>query len=138
MTVIDASGIVKLVLNEEGHKRAEEIFGKELSSKERVVTVNLALPESLNAIWKYYALRKELTASEFESAVDDVILIFNRLEKVSDNETARYASSLAAKHRISVYDAFYLAASFLSSSPLLTFDGALKKKAEQIGIVTLS
>ncbi len=137
MTLVDASAIAKLVLNEEGHDKAAALFEKQLSLGKRVMTVNLALPESLNAIWKHHVLKKELSEAEFDGAVSDAIKIFNRLEKINDQKIAKYASSLAARNRMSVYDAFYLAGSITESAPLLTFDGPLREKAERIGVVVL-
>ncbi len=137
MMIIDASAIVKLVLDEENSERAKEVYKSELTGQERIITPNLALPEALNTLWKYYILKKELSNTEYAAAVEDVISIFNGLEKPDDIEVAKLASQLAAKHRAPVYDSFYLGTCVLERAPLLTFDEPLRKRAEVAGIVTL-
>lgn len=137
MIVLDASALVKLVLTEENSDKVRTVYKKELSSKERIIVPNLALPESLNAIWKYYILRKELTIKEFISTVNDLISIFDGLEKASDREIVKHAVVLAKNNKITIYDAFYAATSIIYNIPLLTFDKNLLKKASKIGIKTI-
>ena len=137
MIVLDASALVKLVLTEENSDKVRTVYKKELSSKERIIIPNLALPESLNAIWKYYILRKELTIKKFISTVNDLISIFDGLEKASDREIVKHAVVLAKDNKITIYDAFYAATSIVYNIPLLTFDKNLLKKASKIGIKTI-
>ena len=76
MMVLDASALVKLVLEEDNSDVARAIYKRELSSGERIVVPYLVLSESLNTIWKYHTLRKELDDEEFGQVLNDLLSIF--------------------------------------------------------------
>lgn len=134
MIILDASALVKLVVEEENSDAARKIYKRELSMRERIIVPHLVLPESLNTIWKYHTLRKELTDEKFESAVDDLLSIFNKLEKVQESIIAKLASEIAHVHRLPAYDAVYIAMSKLNSASLLTFDVPIIKRSKELGI----
>jgi predicted nucleic acid-binding protein len=134
MIVLDANALVKLVLEEEDSEVARTIYKKELAMRERIIVPYLALPESLNTIWKYHTLKKELNEERFESAVDDLLSIFDKLEKVQESSIAKLASEIAHVHRVSAYDAIYVALSRLNNAPLLTFDGPIAKRSKELEV----
>ena len=135
MIVLDASAMVKLVVEETGSKVAREIYKNELSDGERIIVPNIALPETLNTIWKYHALKKQLNSREYEECVNDAISIFMKLEKMPDEEIAKYSSIIASRYKIPVYDSLYTATSMLNNAPLLTFDAPIARKAKEIGLL---
>jgi predicted nucleic acid-binding protein len=134
MIVLDASALVKLVVEEENSEVARKIYKKELAARERILVPYLALPESLNTIWKYHTLKKELNDEKFKSTLDDLLSIFNKLEKVHESSIAKLASEIAHVHRIAVYDAIYIAISRLNNAPLLTFDGPIIKQSKELEV----
>ncbi len=56
MKVLNASFLVKLVLDGEGSEEAERSIKDWISGGERVCTVDLVIPESTNAIWRQNVL----------------------------------------------------------------------------------
>lgn len=134
MIVLDASALVKLVVEEKGSETARKAYKKELAMHERIIVPYLALPEALNSLWKYHTLRKELSDEKFESAINDVLSIFNKLEKVSENNIAKLASEIAHVHKLSVYDSIYVAICKTNNIPILTFDEPVIEKAKELGL----
>lgn len=61
--VLDANILVKLVI-EETHSKSVERIVKELSLKAPPYTVDIALSEDLNAIWKHVTVHKYLSYDE--------------------------------------------------------------------------
>ncbi len=133
MIVIDASALVKLVLSEPDAVAARDAYRGGLQRRERMVVPYLALPEVLNTIWKYHTLRKELSDVQFKQAVNDAVSIFRKLEKFPEQEVAEYASAIAHRHKMSFYDAVYVATSLAMNGTLLTFDKPLAVKATEAG-----
>lgn len=134
MIVLDASALVKLVLEEKSSDAARRIYKRELASRQRILVPYLALPEALNSLWKHHTLRKELNDQDFESALSDLLTIFNKLEKIQEGEVAKLASEIAHTHRLSLYDSIYIAVSKVNNSFLLTFDETIKNQAKELGI----
>ncbi len=138
MITLDASALVKLVLKEENSDIVARIYKKELAMRERVLVPYLALPESLNTLWKYHTLRKELSDEKFGSALNDLLSIFNKLEKVQESSVAKLASEIAHVHRLPAYDSIYVAISRLNNAPLLTFDEPITKHSKELGVTLAS
>lgn len=102
MIVVDASSLAKYILREEGWESVKTYLSKELCS------LDLALLEVSNAIWKHHILHAKISLNE-------ALFMFNALEKLKDvlifESPASYlaeAEKIAINERISVYDAAYL------------------------------
>ncbi len=134
MIVLDASALVKLVLEEDNSDVARAVYKRELSSGERIFVPYLVLSESLNTVWKYHTPRKELDDKEFEQALNDLLSIFNKVEKVQEAGIAKLASEIAHTHRIAVYDAMYIAISRVMNAPLLSFDTPITKQHKKLDV----
>ena len=134
MITLDASALIKLVVEEDNSNIARSIYKKELAMRERIFVPYLALPEALNTLWKYHTLRKELSDEKFESALNDLLSIFNKLEKVQENSIAKLASEIAHVHRLSAYDSIYIAISRQNNAPLLTFDKPITKRSKELEV----
>jgi predicted nucleic acid-binding protein len=132
MITLDASALVKLVVEEDKSEVARSVYKKELTMRERILVPYLVLPESLNTIWKYHTLKKQLSDEKFESTLDDLLSIFNKLEKVQESSIAKLASEIAHAHRLPAYDSVYVAISRLNNAPLLTFDEPVAKRAREL------
>lgn len=119
MYLFDASAILNLI------KRAN------LKPFSQVLTLDLAIYESLNAIWKEYSLLNHIdyeTAQEYINLVKNVFKILH-IESINGIEEKVF--ELANKEKLTIYDAAYLAKSIKANYILVTDDEKLLKKASK-------
>ena len=119
MYLFDASALVNLV-----KKGRVKPFA-------RGATIELALYESLNAVWKEYRLLgriDEETALKFVNIISDV---FSVIEVLSMRGFERGVFELAARDGLTVYDASYLYAAMKNGYILVTDDRELRGKASK-------
>ena len=119
MYLFDASALVNLV-----KKGRVKPFA-------RGATIELALYESLNAVWKEYRLLgriDEETALRFVDVISDV---FSVIEVLSVRGLERGVFGLAAKDGLTVYDASYLYVAMKNGYTLVTDDRELRGKASR-------
>jgi len=117
MYLFDASSIVNLV-----KKGVVKFFS--IGS-----TIDLALYESINAVWKEYKLLKRFdknTALEFIKILDD---IFNIIDTFSIKSLEKEVFEIASKEGLTIYDASYIAIAKKNNLILVTDDHVLMKKA---------
>ena len=130
MIVADASIIAKLVLREEGWEKVAELL-----AREDAVTVDHALKEVLNAIWKAYRLRHLITRDEAEEKRAALERLAGRVVEVEPEE--RYlpeAFRIALDTGITVYDALYIAQARAKKAKLATSDAKQARIASSLGI----
>ena len=129
MRVIDASALAKYVNREPGWKNVEKYL------LEGCITVDLAIKEVANTIWKRY-LKKELSNSDayklYKSFIENLMVKVTRQENILDN-----AFKIAIKHRCTLYDALYIALAKKENSELITSDKKQRNTAESEGIKTI-
>ena len=119
MYLFDASAIVNLV------KKAS------LTAFAEGVTLDLALYESLNAVWKEYRLLKRIdedTALKLAEIISD---LFKVIKTLSIKGSEREILSLASREGTTVYDASYLYTALKNNLILVTDDRKLKEKASR-------
>ncbi len=119
MYLFDASAILNLI------KRAN------LKPFSQGLTLDLAIYESLNAIWKEYSLLNHIdyeTAQEYINLVKNVFKILH-IESINGIEEKVF--ELANKEKLTIYDAAYLAKSIKANYILVTDDEKLLKKASK-------
>jgi len=117
--LFDASAIVNLV------KKAS------LTAFAEGVTLDLALYESLNAVWKEYRLLKRIdedTALKLAEIISD---LFKVIKTLSIKGSEREILSLASREGTTVYDASYLYTALKNNLILVTDDRKLKEKASR-------
>jgi len=134
MKVLDASFLVKLVLDEEGSEEAERSIRNWILSGEGVCTVDLALPESINAIWRRNVLTGELDEEECKEAAEGLLSILSRMDTYPSGELIMGALNTAMRHGITVYDSLYLALAIRKGADLATFDRELRDAASKVGV----
>jgi len=122
--VLDESVIIALVVPEDYSEWAE----KKVSEYEELHVLELTLYEVYNALWKKYALLREINKENLKNAVkavDSLLSICNihRFEIVKDR-----ALKIAISYRITIYDAAYLALTEFLDGVLVTTDIRLKTK----------
>jgi predicted nucleic acid-binding protein len=111
LRVADSSFIVEALL------KRKELFQEDL------VTVDLAVYESVNSIWKHQFLIKDL-----DDGVPYVSLLYGFIEAGRimvihpGEDLMKRGYSLAAKHKLSIYDATFVALAQELDLELATFD----------------
>jgi len=124
---IDASSLAKYVLREENWR---DVKNHLLSEPH---TLNLALAEVSNAIWKHIVLYGRISreqANKMFKALEKLgeVITFEQFEKYLED-----AVKIAMDNRITVYDALYITQA-LKVGKLLTSDNKQRKIAEELGI----
>lgn len=103
MIVIDASAIAKYVLKEEHWEQVRDYLTAEPRS------LDLALAEVSNAIWKHQVIYRKISSSE-------ATVIFKVLQKLGADVLIlesfagylRGATEIAVKEKLTIYDALYI------------------------------
>ena len=127
MIVIDASSIARYVLLEPGWERVEDFLKNDL------VSLEYALVEVSNALWKHHALYNRIGREEFErrcrviDVLPSVIIFENPMRYLGE------ARRIAVDEGITVYDALYIAQA-LKYGNLATSDEKQGKIAEKLGV----
>ncbi|MBC7113153.1 MAG: type II toxin-antitoxin system VapC family toxin [Candidatus Methanomethyliales bacterium] len=120
--VLDASAIIKLVLEERGSAEVRKCVKDLLKGGYALHTVDLALVECLNAVWKHARIHGDLSLEEAEGAAKDLIKIYDALQILLARDIAEEAFSIATGHNVTIYDALYIAAARQLKVPLYTAD----------------
>ena len=97
-----------------------------------IYTVDLALVECLNIIWKHAHLLQELKAETVPSAVADLKKIYSELNIITAQEIATETTTIALTQKTTVYDALYIAATQKVNGTLYTADQKLATTANTI------
>jgi len=103
------------------------------------ISLDLALYESLNAIWKEYQLLKKLDKDSASLFVDIIEAVFNVVRVLSIRGLEKEIFNLASKEGLTIYDASYLYIALKNRFILVTDDEKLKNKASKyVKVVTSS
>ncbi|MEL9941162.1 MAG: type II toxin-antitoxin system VapC family toxin [Ignisphaera sp.] len=131
MIVIDASLLVAFIRKEPGWKKLAEYL-------KLCVTIDLALKEVLNAVWKDVAVRKTMG---IDIAAQLMEILFSMVGVNIDVEPEiKYlpkAFEIALKTGVTVYDALYIALAMERKLPLATIDEKQAKAAQALGVETI-
>jgi len=95
------------------------------------LTLDLALYECLNAIWKEYKLLKKLKEDIALEYVDIVADLFKSMYVSSIKGSEEEIFKLACKEKITIYDASYLYLAKVKNLVLVTDDRKLREKASK-------
>jgi predicted nucleic acid-binding protein len=93
--------------------------------------VDIALAESLNAIWKHTNLHKDLKPENIKPIMQDLLRIHDKLSIITTREIAQSAMNIASTQEITAYDAIYIAAAQKLNATLCTADQKLHKTAQK-------
>ncbi|MDG6967071.1 MAG: type II toxin-antitoxin system VapC family toxin [Nitrososphaerota archaeon] len=112
MKVADSSYIVEGLLRR-----------KELLEGETLITVDLAMYETVNALWKHQFLLKDLGDGVPYLSILYGLVESGRIRVIRPGEDLmKHGYSLAAKSHRSIYDSIFIALALELSSELATFD----------------
>ena len=131
MRVVDASVLAAFTRKEPGWERLAGVV-------KMCVTVDLAVKEVLNTIWRDYYVRRTIsldTAMRLQQVLSSMTGI-NILVEPEDKYVLR-AFEIALKTGITVYDALYIALAVEKNTPLVTLDEKQAKAAETLGVKTI-
>ncbi len=123
--LLDTSIIVKLVIEEPGSKRARIRVKETLAQGHTLISVDEALPEALNALWKHATIHHDLDVEEATRAAEDLLLLWDKINIIPSHEVSADAFRTAIQLKLSVYDSLFLAASKKTTSTLYTADARL-------------
>jgi len=129
---LDCNILVKLVLNEVGSKEARAVVADALKKGYALHTVDIALAEGLNVIWKHANALKDLKMKEARPATEDLTRVYDGLNIVTAREIAAEAVRIALAQNITVYDSLYIAAAQKLQGILYTADWKLCVTAKKI------
>ncbi|MBS7611780.1 type II toxin-antitoxin system VapC family toxin [Candidatus Bathyarchaeota archaeon] len=133
--ILDSNILVKLVANEPGSDEVRKHIEALLEGGSDLYTVDLALLEALNALWKHAKLSGDLDESEALNASEDLIQIYTRLNILESKMLYREVLELALSLNITVYDALYIAATRKLGAKLYTADRRLRDIASRYAIM---
>jgi len=128
---------VKLVLAEPGSKEAGIKVRSLLRGGFSPYTVDLALAEGLNALWKHVRLHGDLEAGDARSAVKDLALIYDGLKVLTARELSEEAMDIALNREITAYDSLYIAAARRLKATLYTADRKLYQASKGVAVAEL-
>ncbi|ALL01980.1 hypothetical protein Pyrde_1937 [Pyrodictium delaneyi] len=97
----------------------------------RGATIELALYESLNAVWKEYKLLGRIDEETALELVDVISSVFNVIEVLSVKGLEKGIFELAARDGLTVYDASYLYVAMKNGYILVTDDRELRNRASR-------
>jgi predicted nucleic acid-binding protein len=104
---------------------------KELLEEDVLITVDLAVYEVVNAIWKHQFLLKDLNDGPAYVSILYGLVESGRIRLIHPGEELmRRGYSLAAHNRRSIYDTIFVALALELASELATFD---KRQADLLG-----
>ncbi len=123
---------MKLVLSEPGSKEARANVKSYLKKGYALYTVDIALAECLNVIWKHTTLLSDLTVEDTKSAVEYLLKVHNDLNIIATRDLAEETINIAQTKKTPVYDALYVALTQKLNGTLYTADQKLCTTANTI------
>jgi predicted nucleic acid-binding protein len=119
------------VLNEPDSKEARNAVTDFLKKGYTLCTVDVALVECLNVIWKHTNLLKDLTPEEASLAVEDLTKLYDGFTIITTRELKDEAMHIAISQNLTVYDALFIAAAQKMNATLYTADKKLCAKTDK-------
>lgn len=123
---------MKLVATEPGSDEARTYIKGSLEKGYTLYTVNMALAEGLNAIWKHVKIHKDLNLEDANSTIQDLTNVYSKLKILTIRELCEQASKIAFTYNITIYDALYVAAAEKIKATLYTADQKFHNEAKKI------
>lgn len=128
---------MKLVTTESGSKEARTSITNFLRKGFSLYTVDIALAESLSAIWKHVKLHRDLKPEDALSAVQDLTKIYDKLNILTVRELSEETVEIALTHNVTIYDSVYIAATRKIRATLYTADQKLHNSSKRVTVSKL-
>lgn len=126
--VIDSSALAKLLLKEEGWKRVEEII------VEKPFTLDLAIKEVANAIWRRVVLLHDIDIEKVLTLLNHLLELKKVLRVEPQDQYIVQAFKIALENNIAVYDALFIAQAMIKKATLITSDKRQFDVAQKLGV----
>ena len=120
------------MLNESDSKEARTEVSDFLKKGYTLCTVDIALAECLNVIWKHSNLLKDLEPKEASLVAEDLTKLYDGLSITPTRELKDEAMQIAISQNITVYDALFIAATQKINATLYTADKKLCSKTDKL------
>lgn len=117
---------------EAGSREARELVKSLLREGCSLCTVDIALAEGLNAIWKHVRIHGDLAGEEVEPTIRDLSNIWDGLNILTTRELSEEAAKTALTRGVTVYDALYIGAARKLDAILYTADAKLHRASKDI------
>lgn len=121
--ILDSNIIIKLIINEGDLKQTKTEIQTALKKGYTLCTVDLALSECLNVIWKHAKLLHDI--EDYNLVVQDLLTIYDTLTIIPARAVAEEAINIATTKNVSIYDALYIALAQQQNGTLYTADKKL-------------
>jgi predicted nucleic acid-binding protein len=119
-------------LNEPGSEEAKAIVADALKKGSTPHTSDIALAESLNALWKHATIFKDIKKEEIATATEQLAEFYDRLDIITTRDCLEKTMHIALNHDIAVYDACFVAATQKVNGTLYSADQKLCAVASKI------
>lgn len=130
MIVVDASLIGAFILKEEGWENYACIL-------ENVLTVDHAIKEVSNAIWKAYT-RGHIRLEDVKSKLEALKKLFSKnVVTFPETELLDGAMEISLSHEISIYDSLYLALALTKRADFNSLDETQLSVARKLGVTVI-
>jgi len=131
--VIDASSLAKYILKEDNWIEVEEAI-----KTNDIYSIDLITKEILNTVWKHHIVLNTISRKIAIEKIEILKkMIKNELITLEDEgEYYDKAIEIALNHKITIYDALYIAQAMKYDTTLLTSDKTQSIIAEKINLKT--
>lgn len=130
--VIDSSAIAKFLLKEEGWWKVKEVL------IEKPYTLNIAVKEVANAIWRRVTLLGDISIEKALMLLDNLLELKNALLIVEPQDPyLNQALRIAIENKITIYDALFIAQAIAKQAILTSSDEEQCRIAEKLSAETL-
>lgn len=126
--VIDSSALAKLLLKEEGWKRVEEII------VEKPFTLDLAIKEVANAIWRRVVLLHDIDIEKVLTLLNHLLELKKVLRVEPQDQYIVQAFTIILENNIAVYDALFIAQAMIKKATSVTSDKRQFDVAQKLGV----
>ena len=130
--ILDSNVLIKLIVNEPNSEKARRRIREAIEENFSLYTIDIALAESLNALWKHVKLHRDLQKREAESAAKDLKELYDSLNVITTRELLDESVETALTWDITVYDSLYVAAAKKLRATLYTADQKLYNVSKKI------
>ena len=127
--VVDSSVIARFLLKEAGWRDIEPIL------LERPYTLDLAIKEATNAIWRRVRLLRDISPSKALTLLNDLLDMRKHVLRVDDqSQYLPRALEIALDQGITVYDALFIAQAITRKARLTTADKVQYEASLRLGV----
>ena len=127
--VVDSSVIARFLLKEAGWESIKLIL------LERPYTLDLAVKEAANAIWRRARLLRDISPSKALTLLNDLLELRRHVLRIDDqSQYLLRALEIALNQGITVYDALFIAQASARKAKLVTSDRVQYEASLRLGV----